>query len=168
MRWLIEFLMRVWPVNRLMLTVWRYTPFPRGARSLIMRGANDSFLIGVVLIVEDGEGRVMLVRNTYESRYSWSLPGGWMGRNEQPTECIQRELREETGYAIAVEELLDARTQSRLPSVDLVYRGRIAGGEFRPSVEVAEARFFPVDDLPEGLMVSHRRLLTSLWSGSQP
>lgn len=160
MRWLVESLMGLWPLNRVMTAIWRYTPFPRGARSRIMRTANDSFLVGVMAIIEDSDGRVLLVRNTYEPRYDWSLPGGWMGRNEQPVECIQRELREETGYEIEVDELVDARTRSRLPSVDLIYRGRICGGAFRASAEVVEARFFRSNALPEGLAPGHVRLLS--------
>lgn len=166
MRWLIEHLMRIWPVNRLIVAAWRYAPFPRGARSRIMRSANDRFLVGVMAIICDDDGRVMLVRTTYDPRYAWSLPGGWMGRGEQPAECIRRELHEETGYEITVGELLDARTRSRLPSVDLIYRGRIANGTFRRSAEVAEARFFPLDGLPDGLTPSHQRLLTSGRFGS--
>lgn len=159
MRWLVEFLMRLWPLNRLMVTAWRYMPFPRGARSRIMRTANDSFLVGVMVLIQDDAGRILLVRNTYEPLYDWSLPGGWMGKHEQPDECIRRELFEETGYEIEVNGLVEARTRSRMPSVDLVFRGRITGGSFRASIEITEARFFQLDELPDRLAPGHRRLL---------
>jgi hypothetical protein len=48
-----------------------------------------------------------------------------------------------------------------LPSVDIVYRGRIVGGEFRPSAEIVDARFFSLDDLPDGLTPLHHRWLES-------
>lgn len=168
MRWLVELVMRVWPLNRLILAGWRHAPFPRGARSRIMRRVNDRFLVGVVVVICDDSDRVLLVRNTYNPRFVWSLPGGWMGKNEQPAECIQRELGEETGFEIEVDALLAARTHDHLPSVDLVYRGRIVGGEFRASAEVVEARFFPPDQLPEGMTPLHERMLATTRVRSRP
>lgn len=167
MRTLVEFLLRIWPLNWAAYTIWRHAPFPRGLRSRVIRGANDEFLIGVMAMIFEDERSLMLVRNTYDPRFEWSLPGGWMGRNEQPRECIARELREETGYEIDVECLIEARTRHRLPSVDLIYRCRLSGGEFRPSAEVVEARFFSLDELPDGLTPEHRALVTVLGSHSE-
>jgi 8-oxo-dGTP diphosphatase len=162
MRSLVEFLLTIWPLNRMLFATWRYAPFPRGLRSRVIRASNDHFLIGVMALVYDDHGRILLVRNTYDPRFPWSIPGGWMGRNEQPRECIERELREETGYEITVECLVDATAQRKLPSLDLVYRGRLAGGDFRSSAEVTEAKFFSLRDLPEGLTPAHRDLLAML------
>jgi 8-oxo-dGTP diphosphatase len=162
MRGVIEFLMGVWPVNRGITIVWRHFPFPRGFRSRIMRTANDKFLVGVMVVVTDEQDRLLLVRNTYDPRYSWGLPGGWMGRNEQPEECIRREIAEETGYELEIDYLLATRSHPRLPSIDIVYRGRITGGTFRPSAEIVEARYFSLDNLPDGLTPIHQRLLTWL------
>lgn len=162
MRGLVEFLMGIWPINWLITVIWRYTPFPRGFRSRIIRTANDRFLVGVMVVILDENGRLFLARNTYDPRYSWSLPGGWMGRNEQPDECIRREIYEETGYELDVDCLLATRTHPRLPSVDIIYRGRIAGGTFRASAEIAEVGFFELDELPDGLMPVHQQLLSLL------
>jgi 8-oxo-dGTP diphosphatase len=162
MRTLVEVMMRVWPINWLLTVLWRVLPFPRGTRSRIMRTVNDRFLVGVMAIIQDDDGRILLVRNTYDPRYPWSLPGGWMGKDEQPDECIKRELQEETGYQIEVDRILLTRTHPRLPSVDIVFRGRISGGTFRRSAEVVAAEFFPLDALPEGFTPLHARLLSLL------
>jgi 8-oxo-dGTP diphosphatase len=162
MRTLVEVMMRVWPINWLLTVLWRILPFPRGTRSRIMRAVNDRFLVGVMVIIQDEHGRILLVRNTYDPRYPWSLPGGWMGKNEQPDECIKRELWEETGFQIDVDRILTTRTHERLPSVDIVFRGHISGGTFRRSAEVVLAEFFPLDDLPDGFTPLHARLLSSL------
>ncbi len=162
MRGLVEFLMRIWPINRVLMFVWRSFPFPKGVRSRIMRTANDRFLVGVIVMLFDEQDRIFLVRNTYDPRYAWSLPGGWMGRHEQPDECIRREVMEETGFEIEVDRLLATRAHHRLPSVDILYQGRITGGEFRSSAEIREARYFRLHELPDGLMPAHRRMLEKL------
>lgn len=162
MRRLVEYLMQVWPINRLITTIWRYFPFPRGVRSRIMRTANDRFLVGVMVVILDEHNRLLLLRNTYDPRFSWGLPGGWMGKDEQPEACIRREVYEETGYELEVDHLLATRTHPRLPSVDIVFRGRIVGGEFRASAEIAEAAYFPINSLPDRLTPIHQRLLTWL------
>jgi 8-oxo-dGTP diphosphatase len=159
MRRFVEYLMHIWPINRLITLIWRYFPFPRGVRPRIMRLANDRFLVGVMAVILDEDNRLLLVRNTYDPRFSWGLPGGWMGRDEQPEECIRREILEETGFELEVDRLLATRTHSRLPSVDIVYRGWITGGAFRQSAEIAEAAYFPIDNLPDGLTPIHQRLL---------
>ncbi len=162
MRWMFEALMKIWPVNRLLMWIWRHMPFPKGARSRIMRSANDWFMVGVIAVIFDDREHVLLVRNTYDPAFEWSLPGGWMGRHENPAECIIRELREETGYQVAVEDLLNARSNRKLPSVDLVFRASIVGGDFRSSAEVTEARFFDPCELPDGVTPVHRRLVQDL------
>ncbi|HEU4571405.1 MAG TPA: hypothetical protein VFR93_01865, partial [Candidatus Limnocylindrales bacterium] len=34
---------------------------------------------GVMCVVSDGRGRILLVRHTYGDRRAWELPGGWPG-----------------------------------------------------------------------------------------
>ena len=151
-------MLKLWPLNRLIYATWRHVPFPPGMRSRIIRSANDKFLIGVIAVIFDPQGRVMLVRNTYDPRSDWSLPGGWMGRHEQPDECVQRELMEETGFEIEVTGLLTARTDAKIPAMDLVYGARVVGGGFRPGAEITAAEFFELDELPDRLTPGHARM----------
>jgi 8-oxo-dGTP diphosphatase len=158
-RAIVEALLHLWPLNRAIYWVWRYAPFPRGVRSRIIRTANDEFLVGVMAVILDDHGRVLLVRTTYDPRYEWSLPGGWMGRNEQPVDCVRRELLEETGFEIDVVGILDARSHAKVPALDLIYHGSIAGGSFRRSAEIVEAAFFSPDHLPRSLTPGHATIV---------
>ena len=47
--------------------------------------------------VFDGEGRVLLVRQSYVA--GWRLPGGGVGRGEPPDAAMRRELAEEVGLS---------------------------------------------------------------------
>jgi 8-oxo-dGTP diphosphatase len=48
-------------------------------------------------------GEVLLVRNSYVPYYS--LPGGYMRRDEAPADAVLRELREEVGVTARAEDL---------------------------------------------------------------
>ena len=61
-------------------------------------------LHGCNVIAADPQGRVLLVRHSYQSPGMWMLPGGGMARGERAETAAARELREEAGC-----ELGDAR-----------------------------------------------------------
>jgi ADP-ribose pyrophosphatase YjhB (NUDIX family) len=141
--------------------------FPPPIKRLFTRFASASFLIGVLGIVTDENGRVLLFRHTYRPFAPWGLPSGFVKANESPAEAIEREVREETGLAIEVLEVLDLRTGARPQRLDVWLRCRSRGGSAKPSAEVDEARFFEFDGLPpliaeqERFLHDHRSRLTS-------
>jgi ADP-ribose pyrophosphatase YjhB (NUDIX family) len=60
-------------------------------------------------LVHDTAGRVLLThlcRSMHLGR--WTLPGGGLDFGERPRDAVVREIREETGLDVRVEELLDA------------------------------------------------------------
>ena len=106
------------------------------------------FLVGVLGIVLDPQGRILLCHHTYRPFAPWGLPSGLMKTNESPAAALEREVREETGLVIEVLEILELRTGSNPQRLDVWLRGRSPGGSARPSAEVDEARFFELDALP--------------------
>jgi ADP-ribose pyrophosphatase YjhB (NUDIX family) len=56
-----------------------------------------------VLIEDD---RILLVKQRVSDARSWSLPGGTLKMGENLEECVVREVKEETGLTVRVEELL--------------------------------------------------------------
>jgi|SRR5579859_7658059 len=125
---------------------------------------NHKFIIGVSGVILDDKKRILLLRHRYWKAGSWGLPGGYVEQKEKLEEALCRELREETGYEIQVRALLRLVSGYKL-RVEASYLGTLIGGEVRlDPKEVIEARFFAVDDLPEGLLPSHRDIIALAFS----
>jgi ADP-ribose pyrophosphatase YjhB (NUDIX family) len=110
--------------------------------------------LGVRAAAIDDAGRVFLVRHTYVP--GWHLPGGGVERGETALEALARELREEACLELAGAPRLHGvylnRTASDRDHVLLyvVRDFRILGPKGRDR-EIAEAGFFPLDALPDGV-----------------
>jgi 8-oxo-dGTP pyrophosphatase MutT (NUDIX family) len=106
---------------------------------------------GVKALVRDPAGRVLLVRHSYGRTDLWMLPGGGIGGSETIEAAVRREVMEEVGCAL---ERLDyvapyaARAEGRRDTVHL-FRARTRDTPVADAVEIAEARFFAPDALPD-------------------
>jgi 8-oxo-dGTP pyrophosphatase MutT (NUDIX family) len=57
-------------------------------------------------------GRILLVREIEDSG-RWTMPGGWADVNQSPSECVIREVREESGFEISVRKLAAVYNRAR-------------------------------------------------------
>ena len=121
----------------------------------------QKFLVGVVGIVLNESGEVLLLKHTYRGKYPWGLPGGWLKRGEQPMEALQREIKEETGMEVEVIKPLIVSGDDQWPRVDLIFLCQVINGAFSASEEVSSARFFGQGDLPD-LMPEQRQIIQEL------
>ena len=125
-------------------------------------------LIGVrALIVLDGA--VLLIRHR-SGKQPWALPGGGVERNERLAEAARREAREETGAPIRVERLLGMyeRFGDRISNYVAVFVCTPLGEPRLPrSLEIAEARFFPLDRLPARADAGTRRRVAEYLTGER-
>ncbi len=65
----------------------------------VWRRVAKPHLRGVSVILRDPQGRVLFVRHAYGPP-TWSLPGGGIGRGEQPEHAARREMTEELGLTL--------------------------------------------------------------------
>ena len=133
----------------LLLKIWKLLKLPSGIQLFIMRMFNDQFLIGVTGIFFDDSGRILLFRHTYRNTDRWSLPGGYIKGKEHPKEGIEREVKEESGLIVSADGRLRIRTDRDSARLDIVYMGKLMGGDFIPSKEVSESKLFAFEDLPK-------------------
>lgn len=127
--------------------------------------------LGIRAAVIDDAGRVFLIRHTYAP--GWHLPGGGVEAGETALEALRRELAEEACIEPTDEPHLHGiffnRVVSRRDHVLLyVVRAFRVAEPKRPDLEIAEAGFFPVRDLPDGTTRATRARLEEILSGRLP
>ena len=124
--------------------------------------------LGVRAAVINGASEVLLVRHTYAP--GWILPGGGVERGETVLDAVKREVREEAGVIVTQNPILHGvfANEDNFPGDHLVcYIIREFTLEPRPpSIEIAEARFFAIDALPEATTGGSRRRIAEIAEGA--
>jgi 8-oxo-dGTP pyrophosphatase MutT (NUDIX family) len=123
---------------------------------------------GVSAIVDDADGRVLLVRQRYSP--GWHFPGGGVVRGEPPAEAIVRELGEEVGLQSSARPVLIGlytRTVGIATNLVALYRVAEAKIAFAPNVEIAEIQWADPSAPPEDASPGTLRRLAELY-GTKP
>jgi ADP-ribose pyrophosphatase YjhB (NUDIX family) len=102
-------------------------------------------------VVDDG--RALLALRAHEPDAGrWDMLGGFLDEGEVPVDGLRRELQEETGLEIEPGAYLGAYVDSYGEGgsavLTLVFEARIVSGEMAPADDVAELRWFELDQLP--------------------
>lgn len=140
-------------MSRILARIWRYLGSTIRWRVLWL--AHDKFMLGVAGVVIKDQSQVLLLRHRYWKAETWGLPAGYAKKSETLESCIAREVKEETGYLVESQFLLKIVSGYKL-RFEAIYMARLAGGELKiDSGELLEARFFPLDQLPKGLLRTH-------------
>lgn len=126
--------------------------------------------LGVRIAVLDGDGRVFLVRHGYAP--GWLLPGGGVERGESIYAAAARELREEGGIVARgtprIHGIHDNRENFPGDHIVSLVLENFDREPWSPNLEIAEARFFALDVLPEDTTGGTRRRLAEIADGSVP
>jgi len=115
------------------------------------------FRIGVFAIIES-EGKLLLARRSDIGW--WNLPGGGMEAGEAVDEALKREVREEVGIEISIEQLVGVYSKPQKSEVVLTFWCHPISGTPGTSDEVSESGWFAPDNLPEPLLPKHHQRLT--------
>jgi len=134
-------------MKTLLTRIWKILKLSKGMQLFIMRSFQDQFLVGVTGIILNEKNEILLFKHTYRT-HAWSLPGGYLKSGEHPREALEREIKEESGLVVSIDESLKTRTDRETARLDLCYIGVLIGGDFVQTHEVSEYGFFSQDKLP--------------------
>jgi ADP-ribose pyrophosphatase YjhB (NUDIX family) len=107
---------------------------------------NPRIVVGSVATWQD---RVLLCRRAIEPRAGyWTLPAGYLERNETPEAGALREAWEEARARLAIDQLLGTYAITRISQVQLIYRARLVEPDIAAGPESREVGLFAWDELP--------------------
>jgi len=113
----------------------------------VYRWFQRRYSIGVVGILWNEYGEVLLVEHVFHPQIPWGLPGGWVGQDEDPACAVSRELKEELGLDVEVlNVVLVEKTQPR--HIDMAFACRSAAPIGSLSYELLSYRWMLPQQLP--------------------
>jgi 8-oxo-dGTP pyrophosphatase MutT (NUDIX family) len=137
----------------------RKAPWTVAVGRVFWRIRQAKFSAGVVGVIFDKQGRVLLVEHVFHPYAPWGLPGGWVDRGESPAETVQRELFEELQLSIEVGPILMVETEYG-NHLDFAYLCYSDGQVGKLSGELLDYGWYALDNLPR-LHKFHYRVITS-------
>jgi len=129
--------------------------------------------VAVIALISANE-KVLLVRRAVNpGKGLWSLPGGYMDAGEMPTEALQREVDEEVGLAISVDEMLAIfpmeNEEGKRVGIVLAFQAQVVGGDLQVYAQddVSEAAWFAPRHIPSDLAFDSTKMLIAEWAGNE-
>lgn len=124
--------------------------------------------VTVGAIVVNEKKQVLLVKRAPDMHNGgkFTIPGGFLDRDENTQEATLRELKEETGYDGEIIHLFRINDNPNRPkedrqNVDFLYIVKIIGGEAKSDHEVSQVSWVDKDALPpdEEFAFDHREII---------
>jgi len=105
--------------------------------------------VAVGTIINDGSGRIVLVKRAIEPGYGkWVFPGGYVDRGEPLTDAAIREAREECGLDVRLDALVNIYSYPGRAPIIVVYAATVLGGTLCVDDESLETAEFEADTIP--------------------
>jgi NAD+ diphosphatase len=122
-----------------------------------------------VIVLVQREREILLARNATFPRPWYSAVAGFVEAGESLEEAVGREVREEVGVELSEIRYFGSQPWPFGRSLMVGFNARYAGGEIQvDGTEIADARWFPVDALPQlPPKISIARQLIDSWLDRQ-
>jgi ADP-ribose pyrophosphatase YjhB (NUDIX family) len=137
--------------------LWKRTP--GCVRRRVVRLGQRRFTVTAGALIFDDEGRILLLEHVFRPDSGWGIPGGFIGKGEQPEAALRRELREEIGLEVSDVELLFVRALTRPKQIEVYFRAKPIGQAVPCSFEIKRAEWFPTEKLNCDLSRDQRQII---------
>ena len=125
----------------------------------LVRATAARFTIGVVGVVFNSRGEVLLAEHVFRDRSPWGLPGGWVRRHEEPRDALHRELQEEMGLQVQVGPPLLAELGEMPGHLETGFLCQAQGEVQQLCFELLATRWIAPDRLPADLRRTDRQMV---------
>lgn len=122
--------------------------------------------LGAFAVVQDLSSRVLLCHRT--DMDAWNLPGGGVHAGETPWEAVAREVEEEIGLKVSVEELVGLYSVPEQNVLAFLFRCIRIAGSLRLSEEADAIDWFPRGALPASTLPRHVERISDAVSAKRP
>jgi ADP-ribose pyrophosphatase YjhB (NUDIX family) len=136
-------------------------PWIIGAARSVWRLGQPKFTAGAVGVIFNDQGQVLLVEHVFHPYAPWGLPGGWIDRNESPSETVIRELQEELHLTVEARSLLLVETDFG-NHLDFAYLCAAKSPVGQLSSELLGYGWYDTNALPKLHRFHYRAILTAL------
>jgi 8-oxo-dGTP pyrophosphatase MutT (NUDIX family) len=127
----------------------------------IWRLRQAKFSAGVVGVVFNASGEVLLVEHVFHPYTPWGLPGGWVDNREDPARTLEREMLEELQLSVEVGPVLLVKVDYG-NHIDLAYVCRPMSPIGKLSHELLDYRWVSINALPNLHSFHHRAITRAL------
>ena len=141
----------------------RRVPFVVDVVVWLWRLCAPRFTAGVVGVIVNEAGQILLVEHVFHAEKPWGLPGGWVGRRENPDAALVRELVEEVGMPISIERHLLTVSHPSKTHLDIAYLCRPRGEVCRLNHEILSYTWADPADMPP-MYPFHRQAVEAAFS----
>jgi ADP-ribose pyrophosphatase YjhB (NUDIX family) len=148
-------------------------PFEQSYHGLLRQhlGKQKVIVPAARAVIQDDTGAVLFVRRS--DNHAWVMPAGAMELGESIDDCMAREVWEETGLRVEAATLIAIYSAPRFDFTNsyggqhqmlaFVFRVDAWSGQLRSATdETVDARFFPLESLPENLPALYRETLADV------
>lgn len=114
-------------------------------------------LVGVGILIRDGDRYLLIKRAADPDKGLWSIPGGMVEIGERTQDAAIREAKEETNLDVEVVEVLDVvdkiirdeESRIKYHFVIVDYLAKFVGGELKASSDALDARWVEAKEFRE-------------------
>ncbi len=113
-------------------------------------------IVGVGVLIREGEKYLLIRRAAEPDAGLWSIPGGLVELGERAAEAARREALEETGLDVVIDEVLsvvdkiveDDEERIKYHFVIVDYLAKVRGGNLKASSDASDARWMEASKFP--------------------